>query len=149
MSDQQPRETGTATEIDRLRADNHRLRLGSMSTFDYERLVEWMKDPDRKPPEIAFTAGAARDAARAAKESGCLDSAQKDRIRMLQYDNDKLRAQIEVLKNPNLLYVRLNDNEVESTETLFDNNSNIMLDRDSSFDPVGFEFITPCKVTAE
>jgi hypothetical protein len=28
-----------------------------MSGFEYERLIEWMKDPKRKPAIIAFTSG--------------------------------------------------------------------------------------------
>lgn len=39
--------------------------LPGLSAFDYERLVEWMADPNRRPAQTAFTAGAARDAARA------------------------------------------------------------------------------------
>lgn len=34
-----------------------------MSSFDYIRLVAWMKDVQRKAANEAFTAGAARDAA--------------------------------------------------------------------------------------
>ena len=48
----------------------HRLRLGGFSPLDYQRLVEWMKDPNRKPATTAFTAGMARDAARAFEDSG-------------------------------------------------------------------------------
>lgn len=60
-------------ELDQLKADNHRLRLGDMSSFDYERLVAWINDPHRKPTELAFTAGAARTAAQAVKDSGIFE----------------------------------------------------------------------------
>jgi len=35
------------------------------SANEFHRLVEWMKNPDRKPANIAFTAGETRQAARA------------------------------------------------------------------------------------
>ena len=57
--------------IEHLQAKNARQRieaLGSMSLSDYQRLVEWIKNPDRKPAEAAFTAGYLRDAARAFEE---------------------------------------------------------------------------------
>ena len=37
---------------------------------DYERLVEWFRDPQRKDPSLAFTAGPARTAAMAFVDSG-------------------------------------------------------------------------------
>lgn len=42
--------------------------MPGLSKFEYERLVRWMKDPERKEASAAFTAGAARDAARAFEE---------------------------------------------------------------------------------
>lgn len=44
------------------------LRTFGLSRCDYQRLVEWMDDRNRQPAIIAFTAGAARDAARAFEE---------------------------------------------------------------------------------
>lgn len=60
-----------------LEGENHRLRLGDMSAFDCERLVAWLRDPQRKPPAIAFTAGAVRTAAMAVEESGVLSATGK------------------------------------------------------------------------
>lgn len=59
-----------AAELRALEADNHRLRLGDMSVGDYQRLVEWIKNPNRKDTSSAFTAGAARTAAIAVQDSG-------------------------------------------------------------------------------
>jgi len=39
-----------------------------LSAFEYKQLVEWMKNPNRKPAYTAFTVGACRDAARAFEE---------------------------------------------------------------------------------
>lgn len=36
-----------------------------MSPYDYEKLVAWFSDQHRKPAQVAFTAGSARDAATA------------------------------------------------------------------------------------
>lgn len=36
-----------------------------LTAFEYKHLVAWMKDPNRKPAIIAFTASACRDMARA------------------------------------------------------------------------------------
>lgn len=41
---------------------------GGLDTYDYVRLVEWMKDPP-EPANTAFTAGALRDAARAFEDA--------------------------------------------------------------------------------
>lgn len=49
------------------------LQMG-MTAFEYERLVAWLKDPNRKEPMFAFTAGVLRTAARAVVESGVLKS---------------------------------------------------------------------------
>lgn len=46
-------------------------------TFDYERFLAWLKDPDRKPANMAFTAGIERDAAYAVEDSGLLKCASK------------------------------------------------------------------------
>lgn len=62
----------TARDYARLESDNHRMSLGDMSVVDYERLVEWIKNSNRKPPSAAFTAGAARTAAMAVEDSGLL-----------------------------------------------------------------------------
>lgn len=40
-----------------------------MTAFEFRRLVDWMKDPKRKPANLAFTAGACRDAARAFEQA--------------------------------------------------------------------------------
>lgn len=71
-------------------AEIHRLRLGNLSSFDFERLMEWMKNPDRKPAAGAFTAGAARDAARAFEYSDITAKlAEKDaRIKELEEDSE-------------------------------------------------------------
>jgi hypothetical protein len=54
-----------------LDAENERLaKQCDMSAFDYQRLVEWFRDPQRKDPSLAFTAGAARTAAMAFVDSG-------------------------------------------------------------------------------
>lgn len=49
-------------------SDQTGLLYPGLSAFDYSRLVEWMNDPNRKISHIAFTAGCARDAARAFEE---------------------------------------------------------------------------------
>lgn len=41
------------------------LRLGGLSAYDYQKLEAWAADPNRKDANVAFTAGAARDAANA------------------------------------------------------------------------------------
>ena len=59
-------------ELEKLKADNHRLRLGDMSVYDFERMRDWIKDPNRKPSMFAITAGSARTAMLAVEESGIL-----------------------------------------------------------------------------
>ena len=56
-----------------LESENDRLRLGSFSSSDCERFLEWLKDTGRKPANWAFTAGMARDAAYAVEQSGILE----------------------------------------------------------------------------
>lgn len=61
-------------ENGRILAENEDLRIGrlricDMSVHDHERLVAWMRDPNRKPADVAFTAGAARSAATAFEEA--------------------------------------------------------------------------------
>lgn len=60
--------------VNSLEADNHRMRLGDMSTYDYHRLIEWINNPERKCPSAAFTAGALRTAALAVQDSGVLST---------------------------------------------------------------------------
>ena len=57
-----------------------RLRRGNLSTFDYERLVAWMRDPQRMPASTAFTAGATRDAASAFEEAAGGQIAEIERL---------------------------------------------------------------------
>jgi hypothetical protein len=64
-----------AERLMRLDADNHRMRLGDMSTYDYDHLIAWIQDAKRKDPSGAFTAGAARTAAHAIERSGIFDTA--------------------------------------------------------------------------
>lgn len=45
------------------KAELNRRVLGSLTALEYTRLLEWMNDTKKKPANIAFTAGAARDAA--------------------------------------------------------------------------------------
>ena len=45
----------------------------TVDRIDFQRLVEWSRDPSRKPAEAAFTAGVTRDAASAVESSGLLD----------------------------------------------------------------------------
>lgn len=40
-------------------------RSDNLSAYDFDRLVSWFRDPHRQPAHLAFTAGAARDAATA------------------------------------------------------------------------------------
>lgn len=54
-------------EIERLKSKLH--YPDALSKSEYERLVEWMNNPNRKPANTAFTASACRDAARAFEES--------------------------------------------------------------------------------
>ena len=62
--------------IDALREREETVRhlwgLG-MTPLEYQRLVEWIKDANRQPPEHAFTSGAVRTACRAIQESGVLN----------------------------------------------------------------------------
>lgn len=45
--------------------------------FDYKRFLAWLKDPERKPANLAFTAGIERDAAYAVEDSGLLKTQAK------------------------------------------------------------------------
>jgi hypothetical protein len=56
-------------QLDLLKADNHRLRLGSLSPIEYINLLGWLNNPNREPAQTHFTAGACRDAARAFERS--------------------------------------------------------------------------------
>jgi hypothetical protein len=60
-------------KIRELEQENAALKLGSMAPFDYERLLSWMKDSNRKPANIAFTAGYLRDAATAFEAARAFD----------------------------------------------------------------------------
>ena len=66
-------------------AENERqtLQMG-MTAFEYERFVEWLKDPNREKPMFAFTAGVLRTAARAVVESGVLEQ-DKTKIHGMPY----------------------------------------------------------------
>ena len=44
-----------------------------LTAFECRRLVEWIKDKNRKPAHSQFTASALRDAARAVEKSGVLE----------------------------------------------------------------------------
>jgi hypothetical protein len=44
---------------------------------DYQRLVEWFRDPQRRDPSLAFTAGPARTAAMAFVDSGVVVEIQR------------------------------------------------------------------------
>ena len=48
--------------------------VDKLSLPDWMRLRDWFADPNRKPANIAFTAGAARDAATAFEASGLPDN---------------------------------------------------------------------------
>lgn len=44
----------------------------------YFKLIWWITDPNRKPPDLAFTAGTVRAAAQAVWDSGVLDKERQD-----------------------------------------------------------------------
>lgn len=43
-----------------------------MDSYDFVNFVTWLQDPNRKPANVAFTAGVVRDAATAVEQSGVL-----------------------------------------------------------------------------
>ena len=59
-------------ELEAVKRDNHSMRCGCMSGYDWQRVVDWIKDNNRKPPDFALTSGAGRDALRAVEHSGIL-----------------------------------------------------------------------------
>lgn len=52
-------------EIERLKEAQTAGLPDAITAFEYQRLRDWFSDPKRKPSHLAFTAGAARDAASA------------------------------------------------------------------------------------
>jgi len=89
--------------IEDMHEEIRQLRMGGIPSGDWMRLQQWAQDPARKTPEMAFTSGVLRDAARAFEEVAHHRDELREKINEKYWDgireeNGALREQIAKLR---------------------------------------------------